>query len=203
MCRCARHKRNTPHWRAAHHWYDHNGTTHIVQCRLDPMRRQRVGWSHLLHVWVYLQRAQPVLFAVRTRHVSDDGASDIDNNPREDCNCDDNDNQHVNTQFGSVQVVLRAELGQLVVQMLVGLLCGMPTMCNNFGDNQQHFHTHGYLDGHVDLRDNSGSHSYHNDVWNKPTHFHHSTAAGLQVLVCRQCKALGEEVHVGKVQWLS
>merc|ERR1712024_43378 len=49
------------------------------------MRRHRMGWCHLLRVWVHLPRTQPALCAVRAWHFSDNGT----------INCDgDDDEQH-------------------------------------------------------------------------------------------------------------
>jgi len=59
--------------------------------------------------------------------------------------------------------------------MLMGLLHRMQGMCSN-DDNDYDWHC----------------------CFNNGT----STVAGVQVLVCGQCKTMGKEVYVGEVPWL-
>merc|ERR1711876_102005 len=125
------------------------------------MRRHRVRWGHMLCVWVYLPRAEPILLSMRTWHFSDGRANDNNAFSSDDNHNGDGD-QHDETPVGRMQVFLRAEFRQLVVQMFVGLLYRVLTMCSNYDD------------------------------------FHDSTAAGLQVLVCRLCKTLDEKVQLGQ-----
>jgi len=103
-------------------------------------------------------------------------------NDNNDTSSDDNhygdNDQHA--PVGRVQVFLRAEFRQLVIQMFVGLLYRVLTMRSNYDDHKQH----GYCDGHNNLRDSSISHSNGDNGHKGPTHFHDSAAAGLQVLVC-------------------
>jgi len=160
-----------------------------------------MGWNHLLRVWVCLPRAQPILLAVHSRNFSDNGATDDDDDADDDDAEDDNDassdddhEQHAET--GRVQALLRAELGQLVVQMHMGLLYRVLAMYNN--DQQQHCFSNGHYDGNLrgnNLLIGNGEHD-------RSTCFHNSTAAGVQAGVRTQRKAVGEEVQAGPVQRL-
>lgn len=82
---------------------------------------------------------------------------------------DDEDNQHLDTQRGRVQVLLRTELGQLDVQMFVGLLHGMRGMC--IYDDDDHRRSVNNARKHRNI-----SHNY----------FHNFLAPGLQAVVRRQ-----------------
>jgi len=125
----------------------------------------------------------------------DGGVNDNNDTSSDDDHYSDND-QHAPVE--RVQVFLRKEFRQLVVQMFVGLLYRVLTMPgSNYDDHKQH----GY-EGHSSLRDSSISHVDDNNGCKGPTHFHDSVAAGLQVLVCRQSKTLDEEVQLGQVPWL-
>lgn len=144
---------------------------------------------------------------MHTWHFCNGGDNDDDNT---------SDDNHYGDNNGRVQVFLRTEFGQLVIQMFMGLLYRVLTMrskhynyqqpgeydsysqLHNYDDNQQH----GEYDGHSNLSDISISHSSDNNGNKRPTRFHDSVAAGLQVLVFRQCKTLDEEVQLGQVRWL-
>jgi len=139
---------------------------------------------HLLCVWAYLQRVQLALCAVRARHSSDNGASNNHASSRDDdhgasnnhaSSRDDDHEQHAEPR--GVQALLRTELGQLVVQVHVGLLWRLPAMCNN--DRRQHCHNN----GSGNLRDNNPVLVNSEHDRNKPTSFHDAIAAYLQVLV--------------------
>jgi len=135
---------------------------------------------------------------MHTWHFYDGGFNDNEDNSSDD-NHDRDDDQHVEPPVGRVQVFLRTEFGQLVVQMFVGLLYRVLTMFSKYDDHQQHCFSNGYCDDHSNLRDSSRSHNSDNNGYK---HFHDSVAAGLQVLVCRQCKTLDKKVQLGEVRWL-
>jgi len=118
---------------------------------------------------------------MRTWHFSDTGAN-YNNDTSSDDHHDGDDDQHVDIPAWRVQVLLCAEFGQLVIQMYVGLLHRVCTMCSNYAE--QHCLSDGYYDGHGNLCDSN---------------FHAITAADLQVLVCRQCTTLDEKVQLAKV----
>jgi len=118
---------------------------------------------------------------MRTWHFSDGRANDNNAFSSDDNHNGDGD-QHDETPVGRMQVFLRAEFRQLVVQMFVGLLYRVLTMCSNYAE--QHCLSDGYYDGYGNLSDSN---------------FHEIIAAGLQVLVCRQCKTLDEKVQLGQM----
>lgn len=103
---------------------------------------------------------------------------------------DDKDDQHLDTQDGRVQVLLRAELGQLVVQMFLGLLHGMPRMrVDDNRDNKNHFNN-GNNNAYT-------SRNYCHDVNNVYTsrkYCHDVIGAAVQALVRGQRQTLGKEV---------
>jgi len=117
-----------------------------------------MGWGHLLRVRVYLPRAQPILFAVCARHFSDNCTDDDDD---DNASRPDDHEQHAKT--GGVQALLRTELGQLVLQMHVGLLCSVLTM---YRSDQHHCLNNDHDDDRHDINNNE-----------------HTVAAALQVMV--------------------
>lgn len=136
----------------------------------------------MLCLWVYLPSVQHALLTV-CRGPYDNAATSnaATSNGDKDDQHGDKDDQHIDTRFGRVQVLLRTELGQLVVQMFMGLLYGVPTMCRNHNCN----------------------HHDHNGFCNNPiSAYNSSISAGLQVLVRRQRSPLDKEVQMGKVRWL-
>jgi len=137
-----------------------------------------MGWSYLLCAWLYLPRAQPLLPSVHSWRFSDtssdttavnDDTSAVNDNDDYDTSIDDNADNHFNER---VQAFLRAELRQLVVQMLMGLL-------------QRVFAMHG---------------SPSNDYYNNPGDDNHHTS--LQALVFNKHTALDNKVRKEKVFWL-
>merc|ERR1719474_2040033 len=141
-----------------------------------------MGWSYLLCAWDYLQRAQPVLLSVHSWRFSDtiavnddtsavnDDTSAVNVDDDYDTSIDDNADNHFNER---VQAFLRAELRQLVVQMLMGLL-------------QRVFAMHD---------------SPSNDYYNNPGDDNHNHTS-LQALVCNKHTALDNKVQKEKVFWL-
>jgi len=114
-------------------------------------------------------------------HASSDTSSDTSSNNSSDTSFDtssgnnDNDDntsrydKHIDTPAERVQVVLRAELRQLVIQMFMVLLQRLFAV---------HGNSHQYNNGHCNLGD------YHLN------YFHDSIASALQAVVCEQFKAL-------------
>lgn len=168
MCRCPRHQCNSSHWRATHYRFAHNGTTHLLRWPLDPVRRHRVERYHLLRVWLHLPGPQLTLFAVHARHSSDNGGNN------DDASSGGDDHKH-RAEARGVQALLRTELGQLVLQVHVGLLRRVPVMCNN--DHRQQYYSNCYNNDNA-LLDNTDRHN------------HDATAAYLQASLLKQHKAL-------------
>jgi len=109
--------------------------------------------------------------------ADNDDTSAVNDDDDDDTSRDDNADDHVNTR---VQAFLRAELRQLVVQMLMVLLQRVFAMRSN--NHQQH---------------DSPSNDYNNLL-----HSGYSITWGLQALVCEHRQALDKEVQAGKVFWL-
>jgi len=137
------------------------------------MRRHRVDWCYLLWVGVYLPSVQLTLPSVRAWHISDTGPCNDDGTSNDD-DATSNDNDHEQYVWtGGVQALLRTELGQLVIQVHLGLLWRVSRMCND--NHRQHY----FGDRHDD---HSNLHGYNNQH-NRPTYFHDAAATGLQALV--------------------
>jgi len=130
-----------------------------------------MGWTYMLCAWDYLQRVQSLLLSVSRSDTGSDTCSDTGSDTCSDTGSDtcsdtgfdtvagDNDD----TPVGRMQVILCAELGQLVVQMFMGLLYRVSAMhCNN---HQQH-----------DSLSNGDHHHHH----------HHYSCSNLQALVREQ-----------------
>lgn len=163
-----------------YHWCADNWTTCQLWWLLDPMWRQRMGWSYLLCAWVYLPRAQPLLLTVHSWRFSDtsavnDDTSAVNDDDGDDTSRDDNADEHVDARVERVQAFLRAELRQLVVQMFMVLLQRLFSV-----HNQQHDSLCNCYNCHCNLADN------HHII----LHSGHSIAFGMQALVCKPCKAL-------------
>merc|ERR1719285_685634 len=140
-----------------------------------------MGWSYLLCAWLYLPRAKPLLPSVHSWRFSDtssdtiavnDDTSAVNADDDYDTSIDDNADNHFNER---VQAFLRAELRQLVVQMLMGLLQRVFAMHDSLSND--------YNTLHCNLGDD-------NHTW------------ALQALVCKKHKALDNKVQKGKVFWL-
>jgi hypothetical protein len=105
-----------------------------------------MGWTYMLCAWDFLQRNQSLLLSVPTWDTSScsntcsDNSSDTSSDTYSDSGSDTGsnagagDNDH--TTGGRMQVVLHEELGQLAVQMFMGLLCRVCGMHSN--NHQRH-----------------------------------------------------------------
>merc|ERR1712200_366961 len=87
----------------------------------------------MLCAWDFLQRNQSLLLSVPTwdttscSNTCSDNYSDSSSDTGSNAFAGDNDH----TTGGRMQVVLHAELGQLAVQMFMGLLCRVSAMHGN------------------------------------------------------------------------
>ena len=100
----------------------------------------------MLCAWEHLPRAQPSLLSVSSWHFANTSACDTCSDTCSDTctdtcsdtcsdagpDTDDNDaGQHIDTPGGRMQVILRAELGHMVVQVFMGLLYRVSAMHSN------------------------------------------------------------------------
>jgi len=114
-----------------------------------------MGWSYLLCAWLYLPRAKPLLPSVHSWRFSDtssdttavnDDTSAVNDNDDYDTSIDHNADNHFNER---VQAFLRAELRQLVVQMLMGLLQRVFAMHDSFSNDYNSIHCNLGDDNHT------------------------------------------------------
>merc|ERR1719219_2044958 len=105
-----------------------------------------MGWTYMLCAWDYLPRNQSLLLSVPTWGTSScsntcsDNSSDTSSDTYSDSGSDSGSNACASnndlTTGGRMQVILRAELGQLAIQMFMGLLCRVSAMHGN--NHQKH-----------------------------------------------------------------
>jgi hypothetical protein len=90
----------------------------------------------MLCAWDYLPRAQSLLLSVSICDTCSDSCSDTGSDTCSDTGSNTGAGDNDDTPVGRMQVILCAELGQLVVQMFMGLLYRVSAMHSN--NHQQH-----------------------------------------------------------------